>query len=72
MKRIELCRMCTEYSTDTRCEVDNCSLQEILTENAVLKNENATLRDKVKLLEHKISSLEEERSWEKFPEQMGR
>lgn len=34
MTSIELCRMCTEYSADTRCEhKKDCKLQKILTEN---------------------------------------
>lgn len=38
MTSIELCRMCTEYSADTRCEhKKDCKLQKILTENKELR-----------------------------------
>ena len=38
MTRKELCEMCTDYSTDTKCEnKESCKLQAILTENAQLK-----------------------------------
>ena len=66
MTRRELCNMCTEYSTDTKCEnKDTCKLQAILTENAKLKEENRRLRK-----ENEERRIRE--SWEKFPEAMGR
>ena len=46
MTRKELCEMCTEYSTDNKCDnVKNCKLQAILTENASLKAENRELKN---------------------------
>ena len=66
MTRKELCEMCTEYSTDTKCEnKDTCKLQAILTENATLKAEVASLR-------RKNDDLESYRKWEMFPEMMGK
>lgn len=66
MTRRELCGMCTEYSTDTKCENrDNCKLQEILTENAQLKAE-------IKDLKSKINDSESRRRWEEFPDTMGK
>lgn len=48
MTSIELCRMCTEYSADTRCEYKkDCKLQKILTENKALRAENKR-REQVK------------------------
>lgn len=62
MTSIELCRMCTEYSADTRCEYKkDCKLQKILTENKVLRAENKELRTKAF-----------RNSWEKSPDMMGR
>lgn len=47
MTNKELCQMCTEYSSDTRCEnEDNCKLLNILRENEKLKKENRSLRQK--------------------------
>ena len=66
MTRKELCEMCTEYSTDTKCENrENCKLQEILTENAKLKEENKRLRK-----ENEERRIRE--SWDKFPDMMGK
>lgn len=66
MTRKELCEMCTEYSTDTKCEnKDTCKLQAILTENATLKAEVASLR-------RKNDDLESEKRWAMFPEMMGK
>ena len=66
MTRKELCEMCTEYSTDTKCEnKKTCKLQAILTENARLKEENKRLRK-----ENEERRIRE--SWEKFPDKTGR
>lgn len=66
MTSIELCRMCTEYSADTRCEhKKDCELQKILTENKDLKAEN-------KQLKAKVEELEIEKSWWNSPDMMGR
>lgn len=66
MTRIELCRMCNEYSADTRCEFrETCKLQKILTDNAKLKAEN-------KELKIKAEKLESDASWDKFPDMMGK
>ncbi|MBP3577693.1 MAG: hypothetical protein J6K15_06250 [Lachnospiraceae bacterium] len=66
MTRKELCEMCTEYSTDTKCENrENCKLQEILTENTQLKEENKRLRK-----ENEERRIRE--SWDKFPDMMGK
>lgn len=66
MTRKELCEMCTEYSTDTKCEnKESCKLQAILTENAQLKEENKRLRK-----ENEERRIRE--SWDKFPDMMGK
>lgn len=66
MTRKELCEMCTEYSTDTKCEnKKSCKLQAILTENAQLKEENKRLRK-----ENEERRIRE--SWDKFPDMMGK
>ena len=58
--------MCTEYSTDAKCEnKDTCKLQAILTESIKLKEENRRLRE-----ENKERRIRE--SWEKFPDMMGK
>lgn len=44
MKEKELCMMCTEYSSDAKCENKNdCKLLGILKENKLLKNKNKEL-----------------------------
>lgn len=66
MTRKELCKMCTEYSAEIKCEnKDKCKLQAILTENARLKAEN-------KELKRRIREIEIRESWEKFPDMMGK
>ena len=66
MTRKELCEMCTEYSTDTKCDYkETCKLQAILTENAQLKEESKRLRK-----ENQEMKIRE--SWEKFPDMMGK
>lgn len=45
MTKKELCEMCTEYSTDTKCENEGkCKLQAILIENNAFREENKRLR----------------------------
>lgn len=66
MTRKELCEMCTEYSSDTKCEnKKTCKLQAILTENAQLKVEN-------KRLKKDNNEMQARERWEKFPDMMGR
>lgn len=62
MTRIELCRMCNEYSIHSRCEYrKTCKLQKVLTDNAKLRAENKELKDKVVSYE-----------WKEFPDMMGK
>lgn len=62
----ELCSMCTEYSTETKCDHKNdCKLLGILKENRQLKEE---LRETKK----ELSDLQIRKSWEDYPEMMGR
>ena len=62
MTSTEVCRMCTKYSADIRCDnKKDCKLQKILTENKELRKENKELRAKA------IRS-----SWEKSPDMMGK
>ena len=66
MKSKDLCKICTEYSDDTRCEhKKDCELQKILKENNKLRAENRTLRKK-------NEELETEKSWRDFPDMMGK
>lgn len=62
MTRIELCRMCNEYSIHSRCEYrKTCKLQKVLTDNEKLRAENKELKDKVVSYE-----------WKEFPDMMGK
>ena len=62
----ELCNMCTEYSTETKCDHKNdCKLLGILRENRQLKEE---LRETKK----ELSDLQIRKSWDDYPEMMGR
>lgn len=62
MTSTELCRMCTEYSADTRCDhKKECKLHKILMKNKELRKENKELRAKA------IRS-----SWDESPDRMGR
>ena len=48
MSDTELCKMCTEYSNETKCDnKENCKLLAIVRENRELKKENADLRLKI-------------------------
>lgn len=50
--------MCTEYSTDTKCEnKGTCKLQAILTENDALREENRRIRKENEKLSHKMSYM---------------
>lgn len=66
MTNNELCKMCTEYSTETKCDHKNdCKLLGILRENRQLKEE---LRE----IKKELSDLQIRKSWEDYPEMMGR
>lgn len=66
MTKKELCEMCEEYSTEVKCEhMDECKLQKILSENEALKAENNRLRSE-------NNEMRSERSWDMFPEAMGK
>ncbi len=66
MTNNELCSMCTEYSIETKCDhKDDCKLLGILRENRQLKEE---LRETKK----ELSDLQIRKSWEDYPEMMGR
>lgn len=66
MTRKELCKMCTEYASDVKCEnKKTCKLQAILTENARLKAENTELRKA-------NNEMRIRASWEKYPDMMGK
>lgn len=48
MTEKELCKMCTEYSSDNQCEHKNeCKLLKIIKENKNLKEENKKLKKKM-------------------------
>ena len=66
MTRKQLCEMCTEYSTEVACENrESCELQKILAENETLRAEN-------KKLHKENEEMRIDKSWEKFPEMMGK
>ena len=65
MTKKQLCKMCTEYSADTKCEIkDSCELQKILAENTKLRRELRQVKSELKELEYI-------RSWEINPDRMG-
>nr|DAE33453.1 MAG TPA: hypothetical protein [virus sp. ctQ5V6] len=69
MTRIELCRMCNEYSIHSRCEYrKTCKLQKVLTDNAKLRADNKKLKEENKELKDKVTSYE----WKEFPDMMGK
>ena len=62
----ELCNMCTEYSTETKCDhKKDCKLLGILRENRQLK-------EKLRETKKELSDLQIRKSWEDYPEMMGR
>ena len=66
MTNKELCNMCTEYSTETKCDhKKDCKLLRILRENRQLK-------EKLRETEKELSNLQIRKSWEDYPEMMGR
>ena len=59
MTKVEICRMCLEYSADMTCEhIRECKLMKVLDEN--------------KRLKEKVRKFEYEQSWIDSPESMGR
>ena len=65
MTKKQLCKMCIEYSADTKCEIkDSCELQKILAENTKLRRELRQVKSELKELEYI-------RSWEISPDRMG-
>ena len=73
MTRKELCEMCTEYSTDTKCEnEEHCTMLKILNRANKLEKENKQLKadNKQLLKENKERRIRE--SWEKSPDMMGK
>ena len=58
--------MCTEYSTETKCDhKKDCKLLGILRENRQLK-------EKLRETKKELSDLQIRKSWEDYPEMMGR
>lgn len=54
-----ICSMCTEYSTDNKCEnYDRCKILGLLRERDSLKRENKSLKERV-------DKLETDASWAK-------
>ena len=68
--------MCTEYSTETKCDhKKDCKLLGILRENRQLKEklrENRQLKEKLRETKKELSDLQIRKSWEDYPEMMGR
>jgi predicted RNase H-like nuclease (RuvC/YqgF family) len=66
MTKKQLCRMCTEYSADVKCEKKKeCELQNILSENKKLKEE-------VRMLKKENENLQSKISWATHPDMMGK
>lgn len=66
MTKKQLCNMCENYSSEIKCDIEHdCELQKILAENKKLKEENRRLKKE-------LADLRAERSWEKFPDMMGK
>ena len=58
MTRKELCEMCTEYSTDIKCEnQDTCKLLNIIKDNKELKKKNKKLKQENAELRHHMSYM---------------
>ena len=58
--------MCAEYSTETKCDhKKDCKLLGILRENRQLK-------EKLRETKKELSDLQIRKSWEDYPEMMGR
>lgn len=58
MKKIEICKMCEEYSSDTKCEHENgCKIIAVLEENKKLRKENRELKSKVSELKNEMSYM---------------
>ena len=58
MTERELCNMCTEYSTYTKCEnKDTCKLLNIIKENKALNKENENLKKAIKELRLNMSYM---------------
>lgn len=69
MNSKKLCKICTEYSVEEKCEnMDSCELQKILLENKKLKKRNEELKKKLKVADE--ARIKE--SWEKYPDMMGK
>ena len=69
----KLCMMCTEYSTEVKCEhKKDCKLLNILRENKRLKQELRQTQDDLKKVKSNLEKSESIRNWEKYPDQMGR
>lgn len=58
MTKTEICKMCEEYSSDTKCEYEeSCKIIAVLKENKSLKKENRELKSKISELENKMSYM---------------
>lgn len=72
MTKKQLCEICTEYSTETKCDIeDTCELQNILQENTELKRSLKQIKKELKQAKKKLEDLEISQSWERNPERMG-
>lgn len=66
MKMREICEMCDNYSKYLPCDnADKCKLKSIFEENRELKA-------KLKATSKELEELKRIRSWELYPERMGR
>lgn len=66
MTKKQLCLMCTEYSSDVKCEKrKECELQNLLSENRELKKE-------IRMLKKEYENLRSKISWVTNPDRMGK
>ena len=70
MTSVELCKMCTEYSANEKCEyMESCELQAKLQK---VFEEIKKLRAENKKLRKNIEKMEIDKSWRDSPDMMGK
>lgn len=70
MTSTDLCKMCTEYSANEKCEyMESCELQAKLQK--IFEGIEKLLAEN-KELRKKIEKMEADKSWRDFPDMMGK
>jgi hypothetical protein len=66
MTEKEICKICDNYDVDTKCDFkDKCKLIALVRENRKLKTE-------LKAVKKELTELKSIRSWELYPDRMGK